>query len=152
MASALPGMMLAVAVSASTSMRPATSANEMRRVGSFLTKISPAAASRPSMGASNPAEASSNSSRRTCSAACTTAVPVENVAVDPAVIGASGVPQVSANTASTCPESAPSTSAAICGSTVVAPSPTSMSPVTSLMAPDFSSRTSAEEGDPGPPR
>ena len=80
MASALPGMMLAVAVSASTSMRPATSANEMRRVGSFLTKISPAAASRPSTGASSPVEASSISSRRTCSAACTTAVPVENVA------------------------------------------------------------------------
>ena len=133
-------------------MRWATSANAMRRDGSDLTNTQPWAASRSYTGASRPDEAISIRDSRTSVAACTTAVPVEKVAVEPAVMGASGVPRLSAKTGSTCSYSAPSTSAAIWGSTVVAPSPTSIRPVTSLMAPDFSTRTSAAEGEPGPPR
>ncbi len=48
-------------------------------------------------GVSNPMEASSKSLCRTSLAALTTAVPVENVAVEPGVMGALGVPSVSAD-------------------------------------------------------
>ena len=136
----------------SDSMRRTTWARVMRRLGSSLTDTNPSLISSRSAGTSNPVTPNCSICRRRLAAASTTAVPVEKVAAEPAVMGAWGVVSVSPLTTSMSLQATPNTSAAICGSTVVAPSPTSMSPVIRAMRPDRSIRTSAEESDPGPPR
>ena len=101
MYSALPGVISAKAVSSSPGMWLATSSRDMRRSASPWTKMYPPRASSRSALTSKPTAASSRAFSRSSPAACTTAVPVEKVAVEPAVMGATGVREVSAETTRT---------------------------------------------------
>ena len=68
------------------------------------------------------------------------------------MIGASGVVAESPKTVSMSVSLTPRISAAIWGNTVVAPSPTSISPLIREILPDLATLTVAAEVEPGPPR